>query len=68
MTTTYIWTDDEKRWLKESHLPEVALDSYAVALLYGNEDSPRKVELYEKNDYRSTRTTYVDIDGKLTKV
>lgn len=43
---------DDKKWLQETHLPQVDCTMFTVILLHGNEDAPKAVDLYAMNDYR----------------
>lgn len=43
---------EDLRWLAETHAP--GADQYALAILYGNEDCPTRVELY-RADFRNCR-------------
>ena len=42
---------DNMTWLTEVHLP-IAAAGFECAILYGNEDSPERVELYARNHYQ----------------
>jgi len=42
---------DNMTWLAEVHLP-IAAAGFECAILYGNEDSPEKVELFARNHYK----------------
>ena len=55
MNQTYIESAEDKQWLQDTHLVKlgVHLRPYDVAILFGNEDSPDKIALYARNDYRS---------------
>lgn len=45
-------TDEDRIWLHEVHLKAYALPPFAVAVIYGNEDCPTRIDLFAKNDYR----------------
>jgi hypothetical protein len=62
MTTTFLNTSEDMQWLRETALKDHAsLHSVALALsvmIYGNEDSPYKVELYQDTDPLYTDKPY----------
>ena len=58
---TIIQSKEDREWLKDVHGVK---GRFAVAVLYGNEDRPTKIELYAKDDYRTTPRVFVpDEDG-----
>ena len=67
---------DDLLWLEDMHGVDIFTSEYgskraAVAVLYGNEDCPVKVEVYAENDYRANpiRTYSIDNDtGNLVLV
>ncbi len=42
---------EDMKWLRETHLPELP-EKFKSALVYGNEDSPDKIVVYEDEDPR----------------
>ncbi|HSW91035.1 MAG TPA: hypothetical protein VLG09_00105 [Candidatus Saccharimonadales bacterium] len=43
---TFINSADDMEWLRETHLTNLHVESFNSAIIYGNEDSPVKVDLY----------------------
>lgn len=54
----FIETLEDLDWLQTVHNISVRSAGYTCAILYGNEDSPSKVELFAKNHYKSKPTVY----------
>jgi hypothetical protein len=60
MRSAQIESEEDKKWLRETHLKHYLgnriyhhmLFDFEVAELEGNEDSPTKVMLFKKNHYR----------------
>lgn len=51
-----LWKDTEDvQWLKDVH--GIELIKPACAVVYGNEDSPEKIELYSSNNYKKLVAT-----------
>jgi hypothetical protein len=51
MSVFYLDTTEDLKWLQDVHKIPNATD-YKAALIYGNEDSPSKVELYARDHYQ----------------
>ncbi len=49
-------TRDDLQWLEDVHHVPVA--GVAVAILYGNEDCPDKIETFANNHYQCVPRTY----------
>lgn len=62
---TILTASDDLQWLREAHLSGVPCESFAVAILHGNADSPERIELYQANriDIRPTYVYVLDCDG-----
>lgn len=45
------------KWLTDTL--GIPTEGYAVAVIFGNDDAPERVEVYPVNDYRSVPTVYV---------
>jgi len=58
---TFINSSDDISWLKENHLQDLEYENFNSAIIYGNEDSPEKIELFEKLEplYTDTPTTFI---------
>lgn len=66
---TLINTADDMRWLREVHLPRLSA-KYKSAIIFGNEDSPVRVEVFEHRDPVVTDVPLVfvaDEEGVLTE-
>ena len=64
---THIESREDLQWLAEVH--KVPTDLFAVAILYGNEDCPNKVELYARDHTQCKPTVYQpNADGDLELV
>jgi hypothetical protein len=50
---TAINTSDDMRWLRKAHLPQLPA-KYKSAIIFGNEDYPKRIEVYEQKDPRVT--------------
>jgi hypothetical protein len=48
---SFLNTPEDMQWLREVHLPQLPPE-YQSAILYGNEDSPDRVEVYMASDPR----------------
>lgn len=53
MKTTFLETDEDMKWLRETHLSDGSIANYSgdytefrSAIIHGNEDSPALIELY----------------------
>ena len=62
----------DMRWLVEVHLPAtVKVGTFKSAILYGNEDSPSRVELFKAKSPKVTDTCvvyqYSNHDGRLVR-
>lgn len=57
MKQTIFTESPDITWLFNTHIPSYACTEThtqcEVALIYGNEDSPEKVELFSVNDYKA---------------
>lgn len=53
---TTLQTPEDLAWLHDVH--GIPTDGVAVAILYGNEDWPLKVETYAQDDYRCVPKVY----------
>ena len=63
---TYLDDQEGLSWLMEVH--GVNTLGAACAILYGNEDSPERVEVFSQNDYRALPEIYLQgADGNLAK-
>jgi len=53
---TFLDTTEDLEWLRDVH----GIDTKGIvcAILYGNEDSPEKIEAFAVNDYRAIPTVY----------
>ena len=49
MKETFINSDEDMAWLRDVHLPNLS-HSYKSAVIFGNEDYPDQIEVYEKRD------------------
>lgn len=49
MKETFINSDEDMTWLRDVHLPNLP-HSYKSAVIFGNEDYPDQIEVYEKRD------------------
>lgn len=58
---TYLDTPEDMKWLKEVHTKLAA--AYDRAILYGNEDSPSRVELYARDHFKC-KPTVLEPDEK----
>jgi hypothetical protein len=58
---TFLETAEDMLWLADTH--KVGVSGYVVAILYGTEDCPHRVELFAVNDYRCEPTVYVADDS-----
>ena len=47
--STFINTPDDMKWLRDVHLPRLS-SKFHSALLFGNEDSPDQIHVYEAED------------------
>ena len=58
---TFINSSDDISWLKENHLQDLEYENFNSAIIYGNEDSPEKIELFEKLEplHTDTPTTFI---------
>jgi len=54
---TSLDTKEDMEWLASTHCKTAR--AYKLAILHGNEDSPDKIELFAKNDYRCKPTVFV---------
>lgn len=67
MTQTYLDSAEDLQWLQEVH--GVETEGYVVAILYGNEDCPNRVELYLRDDYRCLPVVWLsNDDNKLVRI
>lgn len=57
MKQTLLQSAEDLEWLRDVH--KVWVDACAVAILYGNEDCPERVELFAKDHYTRRPTVYV---------
>lgn len=55
----YFEAVEDMLWLSQVHN---APKGYACAILYGNEDSPTKIELFARNDYKCLPTVLTPDD------
>lgn len=66
---TELTTLDDRQWLLQVHLkhvrPQIMTYDFVCATLHGNEDSPRRVELFKKDHYRCIPWVYVPNDDGL---
>ena len=46
---TWLNTPEDMKWLQETHLPKLAR-RYGSALLFGNEDLPARIWVYESDE------------------
>jgi nucleoside-diphosphate-sugar epimerase len=58
---TPLESEEDLKWLHDVHGVDVT--GVKIAILYGNEDWPDKVETYAENDYRATPTVWVTPEG-----
>lgn len=65
MKETFINSSEDMAWLRDVHLPGLS-SSYKSAVIFGNEDYPDQIEVYEKRDpeYGDTPVTYQPDDTK----
>lgn len=42
----FIYTEEDMKWLKETHLPDLDLGHKKSAMIYGNEDCPYLIEVF----------------------
>lgn len=60
----FLETPEDMKWLAETHCAIAA--NYVCAILYGNADSPSKVELFSVNHYQYKSTILIpNKDGRL---
>lgn len=45
----FLNTADDMKWLRDVHLPRLS-KKFKSAVIYGNEDYPEMIEVYEKRD------------------
>ncbi|MDO8691481.1 MAG: hypothetical protein Q7R39_15990, partial [Dehalococcoidia bacterium] len=64
----FIEGEEDMDWLRDVHLH--GLDKkYKFAVLYGNEDWPERIEVYEKNDVNETPLVFTsDDEGNFSRV
>ena len=60
MRETLISGDEDMRWLREVHWPELPAN-YHSAVIFGNEDWPERIEAYESADPLVTDTPLVHL-------
>lgn len=62
---TLIKTAEDKQWLLNTHLRNVPdVPAFEVAVLVGNDDYPRRIVLYPRDDFRAVPVTFApDDDG-----
>jgi hypothetical protein len=66
MTITTLTSPDDLKWLQDVH--NVPATNFPVAVVYGNEDAPDKVELYAQNNCNCDPEVYTqDPQGNLIK-
>lgn len=66
LPTSCLKSREDLQWLQEVH--GVDTTAAKVAIIYGNEDSPSKVQVYAEDDYRCTPVVWVsNEEGTLTK-
>ncbi len=66
MRQTFLESAEDMAWLTEQY-PEAA--GHVCAILHGNEDSPRRVELYRRNHYQCVPTVLEpDSDGNMVLI
>lgn len=49
MNTTFLETQEDKRWIKEVFGIDMEADGCVCAILYGSQDSPEKIEFFKEN-------------------
>lgn len=57
MRQTFLESNEDLKWLFDVHakgLSPQEKQRTKVAILFGNEDAPERIELYERNDYRES--------------
>lgn len=66
MKTIFLETKDDLNWLRDVHGVEIS--GCECAILYGNEDAPRKVETYTNNHGDCKPVTWIaDETGTLKR-
>ena len=48
MKSTFLQATDDLTWLKETHLQGRGTPAFGAAMIYGNEDCPHRIELFEQ--------------------
>ena len=59
MNITLISSREDKKWLRDVHLPRLKSGQYGVAILYGNEDAPNRIEVFPRGARHGDKPTQV---------
>jgi hypothetical protein len=64
---TFLNDPEDITWLRETHIPDLP-QSIRSAVLYGNEDFPKRVDAYEEVDpsLDDRMIMYLPVNGELT--
>lgn len=54
MRQTYLDKKEDLEWLRDTHKVDISTTTdFVSAILYGNEDAPYRVEIFNKNHYKA---------------
>jgi len=63
---TFLSTNEDRKWLREVH--KIDIKKPQVAIMYGNEDWPEKIRVYESNHIDSPWVEWCDdMTGKMVR-